>query len=355
MDICARDSIWNTPMVSAAADHVVDGVVLASGLSSMCSGRADRAASTRSKAAADRGEHAQRQHVDLEQAQLIEIVLVPLDHRALGHGGVFDRHQLAQRPSEITKPPTCCDRCRGKPTSCRGQLRPACATGSLSGSTPACAQALRLGQVPVSAACTFLASASTASAIQVQRLPTSRTRAARLVGDDGRRPAPRVRGRTCRRCTGSPPRAARARSRCRCPAARRARATRSARTAVDMRSGSDGGDLQAIADRGIGRRTAALAEDSRAAREGARCRTPSERTARSRSSAIRCNSCSRCAHRVRARRAASAARPSSVRRAGSWRAFRRAARSRGIFIAQLVETERAAFGDASVSASSCCG
>ena len=48
---------------------------------------------------ADRGEHAQRQHVDLEQAQRVEIVLVPFDHRALGHRRVFDGHQLRQGPS----------------------------------------------------------------------------------------------------------------------------------------------------------------------------------------------------------------------------------------------------------------
>ncbi len=42
-------------------------------------------------------QHAQRQHVDLEQPDQIEIVLVPLDHRALRHGGVFHRHQCLQR------------------------------------------------------------------------------------------------------------------------------------------------------------------------------------------------------------------------------------------------------------------
>ena len=45
---------------------------------------------------ADAGEHAQRQHVDLEHVQGVEIVLVPLDHGALGHGRVLDRDQLAQ-------------------------------------------------------------------------------------------------------------------------------------------------------------------------------------------------------------------------------------------------------------------
>ena len=43
-------------------------------------------------------EHAQRQHIDFQQPQRVEIVLVPFDHRALGHGGVLDRHQARQRP-----------------------------------------------------------------------------------------------------------------------------------------------------------------------------------------------------------------------------------------------------------------
>jgi hypothetical protein len=41
-------------------------------------------------------QHAQRQHVDLHQAQLLEVVLVPLDHAALGHRRVLDRHQARQ-------------------------------------------------------------------------------------------------------------------------------------------------------------------------------------------------------------------------------------------------------------------
>jgi hypothetical protein len=51
------------------------------------------------QAAADRRQHAQGQHVDLEQAEGFEVVLVPLDDGALGHRGVFDGHQLGQRPA----------------------------------------------------------------------------------------------------------------------------------------------------------------------------------------------------------------------------------------------------------------
>ncbi len=41
-------------------------------------------------------EHAQRQHVDLHQAQRVDVVLVPLDHRAFRHGGVLHRHQAVE-------------------------------------------------------------------------------------------------------------------------------------------------------------------------------------------------------------------------------------------------------------------
>ena len=44
--------------------------------------------------AADRREHAERKHVDLQQAERLEVVLVPLDHGARGHRGVLHRHQL---------------------------------------------------------------------------------------------------------------------------------------------------------------------------------------------------------------------------------------------------------------------
>ena len=45
----------------------------------------------------DGAQHAQRQAVDLHQAERVEIVLVPLDHGAFGHCGVFYRHQVVER------------------------------------------------------------------------------------------------------------------------------------------------------------------------------------------------------------------------------------------------------------------
>ena len=42
------------------------------------------------------GQHAEAQHVDLEDAERIEIVLVPFDDGAILHGGVLDRHHLVE-------------------------------------------------------------------------------------------------------------------------------------------------------------------------------------------------------------------------------------------------------------------
>ena len=46
---------------------------------------------------ADGREHSQRQAIDLEDAQVVQVVLVPFDDGAAGHRGVFDRHDFAQR------------------------------------------------------------------------------------------------------------------------------------------------------------------------------------------------------------------------------------------------------------------
>ena len=42
-------------------------------------------------------ERAEAQQVDLEQAEILQVVLVPLDHRAAGHRRVLDRHQVVDR------------------------------------------------------------------------------------------------------------------------------------------------------------------------------------------------------------------------------------------------------------------
>ena len=48
------------------------------------------------EAAAQAAQHAEREHVDLHQAERIDVVLVPLDEGALVHGGIADRHRLVE-------------------------------------------------------------------------------------------------------------------------------------------------------------------------------------------------------------------------------------------------------------------
>ena len=52
--------------------------------------------SIRSKLLRRARQHAECQHIDLENAQRIEIVLVPFDHGAVFHRGILDRHDLVE-------------------------------------------------------------------------------------------------------------------------------------------------------------------------------------------------------------------------------------------------------------------
>ena len=49
------------------------------------------------EAFAQAGQHAEREAIDLEQLHRLEIVLVPLDDRAIRHRRVLDRHERVQR------------------------------------------------------------------------------------------------------------------------------------------------------------------------------------------------------------------------------------------------------------------
>ncbi len=80
-----------------AADHLVHGRILGRNIREVefrAAPRRDQRERT-----ADRGQHAEAQHVDLEEPELVEIVLVPLDYRALRHRRVLDRNQLIERPA----------------------------------------------------------------------------------------------------------------------------------------------------------------------------------------------------------------------------------------------------------------
>ena len=45
---------------------------------------------------ADAGEHAKRQHIDLHQAERVDVVLVPFDEGAIRHRGIADGHQFIE-------------------------------------------------------------------------------------------------------------------------------------------------------------------------------------------------------------------------------------------------------------------
>ena len=48
------------------------------------------------EALADAGQHAERQHIDLQHAERVDVVLVPLEEGAVRHGAVVDRHGLVE-------------------------------------------------------------------------------------------------------------------------------------------------------------------------------------------------------------------------------------------------------------------
>ena len=50
------------------------------------------------EAFADAGQHAEREHVDLEDAEFLDVVLVPFDEGAVLHRAIADGHGLGQRP-----------------------------------------------------------------------------------------------------------------------------------------------------------------------------------------------------------------------------------------------------------------
>ena len=86
-----------------AADHVVDRRVLRRNVLDP-EGRPAPRRNQRQRAP-DGRQHAEAEDVHLEQAEFVEVVLVPLDDGPLGHGGVLDRHQLLQRPARDHEAP----------------------------------------------------------------------------------------------------------------------------------------------------------------------------------------------------------------------------------------------------------
>ena len=65
----------------------------------------------------EHGHHAEAEQIDLDDAQIGAIVLVPLDDDAARHGGGFQRHDASSGPGRSTMPPECWPRWRGRSCS----------------------------------------------------------------------------------------------------------------------------------------------------------------------------------------------------------------------------------------------
>ena len=77
-----------------AADHLVGRLVF---VLDVVDGEGPLAAlGDKVNAAADGREHAQSEHVHLHEAHVLQVVLVPLDDGAFGHGGVLHRHEAGE-------------------------------------------------------------------------------------------------------------------------------------------------------------------------------------------------------------------------------------------------------------------
>ena len=50
------------------------------------------------KAAPNGGQHTKTQYVHFQKAEIFEVILFPLDHRAICHRSILNRHQGRQRP-----------------------------------------------------------------------------------------------------------------------------------------------------------------------------------------------------------------------------------------------------------------
>ncbi len=93
--ICARLSIWKTPTVSPRQITVERRLVVRRNRRHR---QLDAAVLPEEpEGEVEMGERAEAEQVHLEEADGLDVVLVPLDDGALGHAAVLDRHQVADR------------------------------------------------------------------------------------------------------------------------------------------------------------------------------------------------------------------------------------------------------------------
>ena len=135
--------------------------------------------------AADDREHAEREHVDLEEPQRFEVVLVPLDDAALGHRGVLHRNELGERPARDDETPDVLRKMTRKADDRRDELDEMAHDPAV-GIEPGLAQALRYRMAAVPPRERFREAVDLRE-LEAQRLADVAHRAARPVADDRRR------------------------------------------------------------------------------------------------------------------------------------------------------------------------
>ena len=228
MAICARLSIWKTPTVSARQIMSKVAAVVRAGCVAMVRS-VPRCSRSRSKArcswfSAPRPSRSTLNRPRSSTSSLSHWMTVRSAMR-----GVLDRHEVVHRLVAQQEAAGVDRQVAREVQDLVGQPQQVrCARGAW-GSRPALARSAAVELAVVAAAAWPAGRAR--SPRQAQRLAHVAHGRARPVADDVGRPWPRGRARTWRRRAGSPPRAGRARCPGRCPAARRARARGSARTA----------------------------------------------------------------------------------------------------------------------------
>ena len=153
------------------------------GMSASVNGLPRQSRSISSSAAAQRRQHAERQHVHLEQAEVVEIVLVPLDDRAILHGGVLDRHQLVERPSRDDEAADVLRQVAREARAARSTSSSSCCELRVVGIEAGLAHALGVDRGCPTIAWPF-ESRSTCAASSPSALADVAQRAARAVADD---------------------------------------------------------------------------------------------------------------------------------------------------------------------------
>ena len=142
-----------------------------------------RCCDTIASALPDRREHSERQAIDLEQAERIEVVLVPLDDGAVLHRGVFDRHHPFQQAARDDEAADVLRQVARKAAAARRASATSRAISGLSGSKPASRMRMRIDPAAVPP-CEHTGQPFDLREIEAKRLAHVAHRALRPVGDE---------------------------------------------------------------------------------------------------------------------------------------------------------------------------